>query len=127
MVRCGTYSGCASTLPSTPMVNSLPKVDDFTLAGERMVSWRFWPVRKLSLCHVSTLDWENKVAANRAVKPLSDAILPGLPARQNMSTNSFAIWLIAACLSAYQRQIWHFSRNCLSKLSLYLGVDGQMT
>src|SRR5579872_3754417 len=51
----GTYKGSASTLPSTESVKSFPKLVEFTFAGVRIVSWRFWPVLKLSLCHVKTL------------------------------------------------------------------------
>src|SRR5579863_3601471 len=54
MGRDATYRGCASTLPSTVMVKSFPKVDAVTFDGVRIVSWRFWPERALSLCQVRT-------------------------------------------------------------------------
>src|ERR1700675_4866443 len=39
------------------MVNSLPKVNDLTLAGVKMVSCWFCPERALSLCQVKTFGW----------------------------------------------------------------------
>src|SRR5207302_7917326 len=54
IARLETYSGCASTLPSTGMAKSLPNEFAFTLLGVSVLSVRFWPVRALSLCQVST-------------------------------------------------------------------------
>ena len=49
-----TYNGWASTLPSTASKPSLPKVDEFTLAGVRIVSLGSTPLRALSLWYVRT-------------------------------------------------------------------------
>ena len=43
------YRGCAYTVPSTMVVNNFPNFVLLTLAGVRMVSCTFWPVRELSL------------------------------------------------------------------------------
>src|SRR5277367_6011795 len=50
----GTYSGCAYTNPSTVCEKSLPNCPPLTSAGVRVVSFRFCPVRRLSLCWVVT-------------------------------------------------------------------------
>src|SRR5579863_9176561 len=49
------YSGCPTIIPSTGVVNSFPKCSGLTLAGVRIVSFVFWPVRALSLWKVVTL------------------------------------------------------------------------
>ena len=46
---CATYSGCAYICPSTGQEKRLPKVAPLTEAGVSAYSWRFWPVRRLSL------------------------------------------------------------------------------
>src|SRR5205085_9497971 len=54
MVTFGTYSTCPLTLASRVRVKSFPNRMTLTLAGVRVVSCRFAPVRALSLCWVST-------------------------------------------------------------------------
>lgn len=41
-------------MPSTGITNSFPKFDELTLLGVRIVSFRFCPVRALSLWYVNT-------------------------------------------------------------------------
>src|SRR6266478_6589097 len=55
MLTPAATNGCAYTYPSTPRENSRLKVFEPTLAGVRIVSLVFAPVRMLSLWYVSTL------------------------------------------------------------------------
>jgi hypothetical protein len=44
-----SIKGCASTLPSTGKKPTFPNVDALTVAGVKIVSTRFCPVREMSL------------------------------------------------------------------------------
>src|SRR5271170_2000199 len=50
-----TYSGWAATALFTDCENNFPNWVEFTFEGVRIVSFRFCPVRAMSLCAVRTL------------------------------------------------------------------------
>src|SRR5579863_1036696 len=73
MPSAATYKGCASTLPSVASgANKRRNLVEFTLDGDRIVSWRFCPVRAASLCHVSTLACPNRLDSDRVVARISN-------------------------------------------------------